>query len=182
MAREMKHRPAMEIGISGLTDGDYPFAFETPAQRIGLDESFPGIVRIAGTLRKVSTQYFLNGTIQAVYEGDCDRCLTPIHREVALPIAIYYRTGFNDRHPDDDADDVEMVTLAPDAETIELDDDVRQAILLDRPLKMLCTELCLGLCSGCGVDLNRERCKCDGAEIDPRWAKLAQMLKKPDEE
>ena len=36
----------------------------------------------------------------------------------------------------------------------------REALVLAMPERVLCSPLCKGLCVGCGVDLNRERCQC----------------------
>jgi len=33
------------------------------------------------------------------------------------------------------------------------------------------------LCANCGADLNLGECGCDNEVIDPRWAKLAEIMK-----
>ena len=43
---------------------------------------------------------------------------------------------------------------------IDLTDFVREDILLSFPQHYLCESECLGLCPGCGVNLNREDCCC----------------------
>jgi uncharacterized protein len=70
-----------------------------------------------------------------------------------------------------------MRWLQSDQETIVLDDEVRQSILLAIPLKALCREDCRGLCPECGADLNEDEGHSHGAEVDPRWAKLAELYK-----
>ena len=45
-------------------------------------------------------------------------------------------------------------------EAVELDEDIRQEVLLNLPSRVLCREDCKGTCPGCGVDLNNEKCKC----------------------
>jgi uncharacterized protein len=44
---------------------------------------------------------------------------------------------------------------------LEIDNDVREEILLNFPMKVLCKPDCKGLCSGCGVNLNYENCQCN---------------------
>ena len=68
----------------------------------------------------------------------------------------------------------DIVELNQDGE-LELDELMREVFLLEMDTKNLCSEDCKGLCPGCGADLNREPCRCK-KEIDPRWAKLAQLL------
>lgn len=43
---------------------------------------------------------------------------------------------------------------------LEIDEDIREQILLDFPMKVLCKPDCRGMCLGCGVNLNFEECKC----------------------
>lgn len=172
----------MEVQIAGVHDGEYPFSFDISARELGLDETFIGNVNVEGELRKVSTQYILRSTIHASYVRECDRCLAETQKDVSIPMDIYYRMALDERGAGDDKDDIEMRTLHPDQESIVLDEEVRQTILLEIPLKVLCSEGCLGICPGCGVDLNKERCGCEQSEIDPRWAKLAEVFKKKEEE
>ena len=68
----------------------------------------------------------------------------------------------------------DIVLLNKDGE-LEMDELMREVFLLEMDTKNLCSEECKGLCSGCGADLNVEPCRCK-KEIDPRLAKLAQLL------
>lgn len=178
---DMRHYPAMEIAISGLGDGEFPFSFDVPAEKIGLSESFVDSVKVDGTLRKVSTQFFLMSHVRTSYAKECDRCLVESQKHIDIPLNIYYQFGHKQTEEEREGD-FEVVTLDPDQESIVLDEEVRQTILLDLPLKFLCSEGCLGICPGCGVDLNKERCRCEQQEIDPRWSKLAELFKKDDPE
>ena len=45
-------------------------------------------------------------------------------------------------------------------EFIEVDDEIRQEIILNLPLRILCREDCKGICKDCGVNLNLEECHC----------------------
>ena len=66
---------------------------------------------------------------------------------------------------------------------LDLDAPICDEILLSFPMRILCSEDCRGLCSGCGADLNREACRCTKKEVDPRLAKLAALLAEmPDDE
>ena len=60
---------------------------------------------------------------------------------------------------------------------IDLSEDARQTILLAVPLKLLCREDCQGLCPGCGVDLNREACRCADAPGGSPLGGLHEALK-----
>lgn len=45
-------------------------------------------------------------------------------------------------------------------ELLEIDDDIREEVLLNFPMKVLCKPDCKGICTGCGVNLNVGKCKC----------------------
>ncbi len=55
-----------------------------------------------------------------------------------------------------------------DGETVELDDDIRQMLVLAVPMKFLCREGCKGLCLQCGANLNRGSCGCPPARVERR--------------
>jgi uncharacterized protein len=66
----------------------------------------------------------------------------------------------------------------PSSAFFEIDDLVREAVILSVPAKPLCSENCKGLCPVCGTDLNRSTCSCAKKDIDPRWDQLKGLLKK----
>jgi uncharacterized protein len=60
-----------------------------------------------------------------------------------------------------------------DGKTIDLDQIVREQVLLALPVTVLCREDCKGLCTTCGQDLNEKDCgHSEKKEIDVRLAKL----------
>ena len=62
-----------------------------------------------------------------------------------------------------------------DGEGIELDEVIREEILLALPAAVLCRESCKGLCPICGVDRNLNDCQCESREVDSRWQKLKEL-------
>ena len=64
-------------------------------------------------------------------------------------------------------------------EQLDLDELMGEVFILNLDTKNLCSEDCKGICPGCGADLNKEACRCK-REIDPRLAKLAQLLERDD--
>ena len=59
--------------------------------------------------------------------------------------------------------------------TVDITDDVRDALALAIPMKHLCKPDCKGLCPNCGHDLNKEECICLPAEIDNEWSALKEL-------
>src|SRR5207253_956869 len=59
---------------------------------------------------------------------------------------------------------------------VDLDDLVRQEVILAVPFSPQCRADCQGLCPQCGQDLNVGTCAC-ATPPDPRWAVLREYLK-----
>ena len=49
-------------------------------------------------------------------------------------------------------------------DSVTIDQDVRDEIILEHPIRILCSPDCRGLCSFCGANLNEETCNCKGSE------------------
>lgn len=174
-----KERPVMDVRITGRPDGEEKFTFEVDAAEIHLP-GFDGPVRVAGTLRKVSTQFFVQGESVGTFVGECDRCLSDVRREVHAPLNLFFQVTPEARNvePEEGAD---VQSIQPEQDSIVLDDEVRQSLLLEVPLKVLCRDDCAGICPGCGANLNSEECRCEEPPIDPRWAKLADLYRNKDD-
>jgi len=65
-----------------------------------------------------------------------------------------------------------------DGEIIEIDQLVLEQVLLALPVKVLCSEACLGLCLHCGANLNDEPCMCRKQVQDSPFSKLDAIRQK----
>ena len=180
--RSQDGRPLLVVPIAGLEEKEYPFAFVADAEELGLEDSYRGEIRVNGVVSKVGGQFFLNGDIAALQTGECDRCLQPTEKSIERDFAVYYRVGIAEEDSDgEDAGNDEVRMIAPEESSIVLDDDIRQTLHLQIPMKNLCSEDCKGLCPQCGKNLNNEQCECSSGPVDPRWAKLAGLFNKDSE-
>lgn len=135
--------------------------------------------QIEGRIRLRREQIELRGHLKAGIEVVCDRCLRPVE----VPIETDFSSIFTMRASEDDqgayeltANDLEVGVLT--GESFELDEFVREQILVNVPGRVLCLEDCQGLCPHCGADLNEAACECRQKEIDPRWSALAALREK----
>lgn len=91
-------------------------------------------------------------------EHTCDRCLKTFTKD--------YSSQFEHVVVRDDPEDMEMQTLGLQEALVVSDgrldllEVVLSDILLELPSKNLCDPECLGICPGCGKDLNPEGCDC----------------------
>jgi uncharacterized protein len=60
-------------------------------------------------------------------------------------------------------------------EGLELEDALREQVLLAVPLKAVCRPECKGLCPQCGQNLNEGSCSCHEKQEDPRWHALRDL-------
>jgi uncharacterized protein len=72
--------------------------------------------------------------------------------------------------------DEDLTLSVFDGAVIDVDDLVREQLLLALPAQVLCQDECKGLCPICGGDKNLKNCNCQEAEIDPRWAGLKEIV------
>ena len=129
---------------------------------------FTNGVHIEGRVRNMAGAMLLNARLSTVLSLVCDRCAQPFEREKT----VEYETLLAYELVNGENDDIVLLDKGGE---LELDGLMQEVFLLEMDTKNLCSEDCKGLCSGCGADLNREPCRCK-KEIDPRLAKLAQLL------
>ncbi|MDE6923214.1 MAG: DUF177 domain-containing protein, partial [Oscillospiraceae bacterium] len=131
-------------------------------------------VHVEGQVRNRAGALELKARLDTVLSLICDRCAKPFQREKA----VEYETLLAFELANGESDDI--VELSQDGE-LELEELMLEVFLLEMDTKNLCSQDCKGLCPGCGADLNTEQCRCK-REIDPRWAKLAQLLEPEERE
>jgi uncharacterized protein len=60
-------------------------------------------------------------------------------------------------------------------DVIDLDGLLFEQIVLQIPIKILCTDTCKGLCPHCGININMASCSCHAEFIDERLAVLKKL-------
>lgn len=121
----------------------------------------------------------VKGDVSTRLQINCARCLEPVEQVVARSFDLLYRPqGVDARTEELSVTDVEAEIGYYQGEGLELEDLLREQILLALPLKTICTEDCRGLCPVCGKNLNLEQCSCAEPLEDSRWAALKDIRKK----
>jgi uncharacterized protein len=133
-------------------------------------------VTLGFDLYKDKDLFRLVGRVQSMLEMPCSRCLEPFRVSVDAPVDLRYRPrpaqgAEGEREVQED----DFSTAFYDNDAIDLGQLMSEQFYLALPMKPLCTEGCLGLCSQCGTNLNRERCSCASEWEDPRFAALKAL-------
>jgi uncharacterized protein len=170
----------MRIEVENLTSAATPFEHAYPAGEIDLDEEGARVVSgadVRGGATRKGEQVRLRGEIKTEVEILCDRCAAPERS----PLTVEFDTSFIPQEVEAvKAENVELqaedlILSAYEGDAVDVDELVREQILLALPSRHLCREDCKGLCQKCGADLNRNQCSCEQGEVDPRWAALADL-------
>ncbi|MFF3395229.1 YceD family protein [Streptomyces sp. NPDC002669] len=141
---------------------------------IGVPEGAP--VELDLRLESVMEGVLVTGTARAAAEGECVRCLEPLHQEVAADFQeMFSYPDADDRgrakaEPADDAEDDEDRLFIEDG-LFDLEPVLRDAVVLALPMQPVCRESCAGLCSECGIRLDENPGHHHDA-VDIRWAAL----------
>lgn len=121
-------------------------------------------------LESVMEGVLVTGTARAALEGECARCLEPIHDEIeAWFQELYVYAEHQTSHDEDD----EVSRLQDDL--VDLEPQLRDAVVLELPFQPMCTEDCPGLCTECGARLAEDPDHAHEAPVDPRWAGLVDL-------
>ena len=172
----------MRIEVENRTASATPFEHTYRPEEVDLEEEgarvVADVVVSGGTTRK-GEQVRLRGEIKTEVELLCDRCAAPR----LAPLAVEFDASFIPQEVEAvKAENVELlaedlILSAYEGDYVDLDELVREQVLLALPSRHLCREDCRGLCQRCGADLNAGDCSCEQGEVDPRWAALAELKK-----
>jgi uncharacterized protein len=129
-------------------------------------------------LHRMGLEVLVEADFRVPVESACSACLKEFQLE--LPVAFRVSLQPAAARPRELPAQLELTGADVDAdfyeeEFIQVDEILREQILLALPMVPRCADTCRGLCPVCGVDLNQESCGCSLGEEDPRWSSLASM-------
>ena len=114
----------------------------------------------------------VSGSMKADVEISCVRCLEAFHRVVDREFEVaYLRAGVGPGVDESELDEKDLDLDYYPEEGIDLQQVLREQLILWLPMKPLCRPECEGLCLQCGANLNQVSCSCE-PEVDPRLASL----------
>lgn len=144
-------------------------------------EAFKILSPVKGFLKinKIGTEVSVKGLESADIEQQCSRCLNTFIMNIKTQIDVVY-------HPAADIGKEEHYELKGDelntefykGDVLNINDLLIEQMLLNIPMKPLCSLGCRGICPKCGGDSLTSQCNCDAGEIDLRLAALKQLLGK----
>ena len=128
---------------------------------------------------KIIQDIRVQGKLATSLELNCARCLEPITQNVKRDFDLLYRPQGADAGRDEmSVTDAEAEIGYYEGRGVQLEDVLREQVLLAIPLKVTCRDNCKGLCPHCGKNLNEEQCGCEVSVDEPRWAALKDIRSK----
>lgn len=102
------------------------------------------------------------------FSAPCDRCGVETVSKCGFELERQLATSIEGEQSD-------TIITVPDMK-LDVDELIFSEVFLSLPTKHLCKETCKGICLKCGKNLNEGDCSCEQREIDPRFAKLKELL------
>ncbi len=134
-------------------------------------------IELASLVRQQGGRSHVSGRVTAIVQAECDRCLKLVELAIDSHFKLEYVTVEDYRAQQAvelTEEDLDLSVF--DGEAIDIDDLVKEELLLAVPDHVLCSEGCKGICAVCGANKNSVECGCEAREIDPRWAGLKKLV------
>ncbi|MBL7222474.1 MAG: DUF177 domain-containing protein [Candidatus Brocadiae bacterium] len=169
----------MKVGVASL--GLVPVhleAVESPSE-VGIEAdaaTFAAPVHIAVKLTRMQEDVLAQGTARTVARMQCSRCLEDVDLSLHGRFDALYmpKTREPEANRRRDRDDQRINYYSEF--TIDLSADIAESLVLELPLRPLCSPTCAGLCPSCGANRNTERCSCPAVKPDDPFAALRDLV------
>ena len=138
--------------------------------------SFDSDAHVSGVLTDNAGYMRLSLKVALNYRGECARCLAPVSGVFSLDFerTVVTEGTLTDEQLDEGFDEYVVIKGC----SLDVDETLREELVLGFPTKLLCSDDCPGLCPKCGKPLRDGDCGCPKKEIDPRLAILKTYFDK----
>ncbi len=101
---------------------------------------FPGVLHLKVEVWKSGNDLTVDAHVEGERNFTCSLCLGDFNNLFEKDFTLHY--------------DIKGL------DSVAIDSDVRDEIIVDHPIRILCRADCRGLCPFCGTNLNTGRCDC----------------------
>ncbi len=166
---------------------------EMEVRKIRFDETFaPGQIDFSGEDLEQGSALRADGTAELLAHSDgevriqgrysvemtseCDRCLGRARFPLEASFDLYYRPMSDiAREEEIEIDEGEAEIGFYEGGGMELEDILREQVLLALPMQRVCSDVCKGICPVCGKNRNETACDCKIGTEDDRWGALRKL-------
>lgn len=133
--------------------------------------SFVGPLNAFGEVVNVNGFFEVTGQTSATISTECTSCLEPFEIKLEGSLKEVYARA--DEILESSTSDSEMIGFEGDV--IDIEPEVIKSLLIELPMRLVCSQECKGLCHRCGTNLNVKQCNCQLEDIDSRLAVLTKL-------
>ncbi|MCS7025035.1 MAG: DUF177 domain-containing protein [Bryobacteraceae bacterium] len=131
---------------------------------------------VAELLNNTLGEIRLQGHLQTSLESICDRCLEPAGFSFDCDFDLYFRPVTTSPTVEDlELEQGETEISFYEGDGVQLEEALREHILLLLPMQKVCREDCKGICPICAGNRNYTSCNCRLQALDDRWAALRNL-------
>ncbi|MDE3074588.1 MAG: DUF177 domain-containing protein [Chloroflexota bacterium] len=152
-----------------------------------LDETFRevegqplrGPVHLELQLTRINEGLLARGDVETVLLTTCSRCIEPAEQAIRFHFEEEFRPTIDivTGQPVKPVDPDEPAFTIDANHVVDMDEVVRQGVVMEAPMHPLCHASCRGLCPQCGNNLNQGPCGCRAEEPSGTMAALLKDLK-----
>ena len=142
----------MKIRVKDILDAGLHVQRTLSPEEIALTEAdcrFRSPLAVQAHVQKAVDEVIADVKVDGIYEYECARCLDPVSFSRHDVFEIYF-------------------DITPQTEFVDLGEEIRQELLLVLTFIPLCRDDCKGICTRCGLNLNKEKCKCKALPQESR--------------
>ncbi|MBF0329792.1 MAG: DUF177 domain-containing protein [Nitrospirae bacterium] len=164
----------MKITVSEINEDGLELELneQVESDAINLLSPVHGVLRIG----RIAAEVTVKGVANCRVGLQCSRCLKNFDLEINSRIDDVYRPikeMEKEVHAELKGDELDIGFYRDDV--LDTDEIFLEQLLLDVPMKPLCSKDCKGICPECGADLNDMQCDCEPGDGDPRFAVLKKL-------
>ena len=159
----------MYIDLTNIAeDKEYELEFQAQGDNELFDArniEFFSPLKLKGTYRLLNDVVQLKANLSFTIKAACDNCLVSVEKEYLIPIQETF-------HKDSESPE----EYGYSGYKVDLRPMIREKILLNLAVKIVCKEDCKGICAVCGSDLNKNECSCKTESKNNPFAILKSIV------
>ncbi len=137
------------------------------------------VLHAEGTAKLINSsleEIRVEGDLKVEIEGICDRCIEAAGYSIENHFDLVYMPAEEARSGgENEIDGAGLEVGYYEGNGLELNDVLREVVLLALPMRLVCAEDCKGICPVCGQNRNLSDCGCRQEPGDDRWSKLKML-------
>jgi uncharacterized protein len=154
-----------------LQPGQIEFASENLEQASPLHA-----VGSAELLKNSGGEVRIQGRYTVELKAPCDRCLADARFPLDAGFDLFYQPlTVLARVEEVEIDEGEAQIGFYENGGLELEDVLREQVLLALPMQRVCSDDCQGICPACGKNRNQSACDCRTSTTNDRWGALRKL-------